>query len=59
MENRQVLTERLLSWDASLGADDILLPVDFNLTQTSARTRVNGTAVLLKNKICTLASKLA
>ena len=37
MQNRTTLTERALRMDASLREEDILLPVDFNLTPTARR----------------------
>ncbi len=51
MENRQVLTERVLSLDKSICAEDILLPIDFNLSPSSRKNRVDGITVLLKDKI--------
>lgn len=51
MDNRKNLTERLCSIDTSLKADDILLPIDFNLLPGSSKKRIDGIAVLLSDKI--------
>jgi len=51
MDNRKNLTDRLCSLDPSLHPEDILLPVDFNLLPDRSKTRVDGIAVLLRNRI--------
>lgn len=51
MENRKALTDRLLELDKSIKAEDVLLPVDFNLPASSRKNRVDGITVLLKDKI--------
>ena len=51
MDNRKNLTDRLCSIDSSLRADDILLPVDFNLLPDRSKTRVDGITVLLSDKM--------
>ena len=51
MENRTTLTERIVTIDPSVQADDILLPVDFNLTPTAKKNHIDGIAVLLKDKL--------
>ena len=51
MDNRKNLTERLCSIDSSLKAEDILLPVDFDLLPDRSKTRVDGIAALLSDRI--------
>lgn len=48
---RQTLTSRVLSLDNSISESDILLPIEFNLTPTALRTKIDGLAVLLKDKL--------
>jgi len=50
MQNRTKLTERVLAMEPSLTKEDILLPVDFNLTPTARHEHVDGIAVLTKEK---------
>lgn len=50
MENRTILTERICKIDSSVRAEDILLPVDYNLYPDAGRKKVDGIAVLLKDK---------
>lgn len=59
MDNRKNLTDRLCSVDSSLRADDILLPVDFNLPADRSRKRVDGIAVLLSDRIVIYIDKAA
>ena len=51
MENRKSLTEKICSIDNCLKPEDILLPVDFTLTPTEKKCKIDGIAVLLKDKI--------
>lgn len=51
MDNRKNLTERLCSIDSSLKTEDILLPVDFDLLPDRSKTRVDGIAALLSDRI--------
>ena len=55
MDNRKNLTDRLCSIDSSLRADDILLPVDFDLLPDRSKTRVDGIAVLLRDRLAVYA----
>ncbi len=50
MENRTTLTEKVLGLDSTLKAEDILLPIDYNLTPTAVRRRVDGIAVLTRDR---------
>ena len=50
MQNRTTLTERVLRMDSSLKEEDILLPVDYNLTPTARRSHIDGIAVLTKDR---------
>ncbi|MBQ4351775.1 MAG: ABC transporter ATP-binding protein [Clostridia bacterium] len=51
MENRTTLTERILALDKTLSPDEILLPIDYNLTPTAIRRRVDGIALLAKDRL--------
>ena len=51
MDNRKNLTDRLCSLDSSLRPEDVLLPVDFNLLPDRSKTRVDGIAALLRDRI--------
>ena len=51
MENRMTLTERILALDKTLSPDEILLPIDYNLTPTAIRRRVDGIALLAKDRL--------
>ena len=51
MQNRTVLTERVLRMDPSLREEDVLLPVDYNLTATARRDHVDGIAALTKDRL--------
>ena len=51
MENRNTLTDRVCSLEPSVKREDVLLPVDFNLTPSHHRTRVDGLTVLLRDRI--------
>ncbi len=51
MDNRKNLTDRLCSLDSSLRPEDVLLPIDFNLLPDRSKTRVDGIAVLLRDRI--------
>ena len=50
MENRGTLTARVTGIDPSLREEDILLPIDYDLTATAKRTRIDGIAVLTKDR---------
>ncbi len=50
MQNRTTLTERALRMDPSLREEDILLPVDFNLTPTARHEHTDGITVLTKDR---------
>ena len=56
MEKRTTLTEKVLALDKSLAAEDILLPIDYNLTPTAIRRRVDGIAVLTKDRFLVYAN---
>ncbi len=51
MDNRKNLTERIVSLDKSISAEDVLLPFDFNLTPSDRKNRVDGIAALLRDRI--------
>ncbi len=51
MDNINNLTDRLCSLDSNIRAEDVLLPVDFNLPPTMKKNRVDGIAALLRDKI--------
>ena len=54
MENRKTLTARVRQLIPELAEEDILLPVDFNLTPTAKNIRTDGIAFLTKDRIPTV-----
>ncbi len=50
MQNRTELTERAAALDPSIRKEDILLPIDYNLTPTALHKHTDGIAVLLKDR---------
>ncbi|MBR4205802.1 MAG: ABC transporter ATP-binding protein [Clostridia bacterium] len=55
MENRKTLTARVRQLAPELKEEDILLPVDFNLTPTAKKRRTDGIALLTKDRILVFA----
>ena len=58
MRNRTELTERAAALDPSIQKEDILLPIDYNLTPTALHKHTDGIAVLLKDRFAVFFEKI-